>query len=316
MLVAHVGDEPDGSRGACQRCGFGGIACGSRLARAAVASAFTAAPIAALAPAFAPLAAFATRRTVLARFRACAVCAVYACLQVCDCALSTDARLAVAAFPRSLAFTSAFAVAATFAALAAVSALLALTALAASLLAVTLAAAFATLLAIAPARTFGGARLAIGGLGADFAFAALLAVAAASVTTASITAFAVAPAPAAAAVAAAFTASVATPFALFLFSRFDHGSRRGHRCRRDAEQPLDPCHETVFGGCRRANRGWRPRYRLPGCNRFGLDRCRLRLRDRRRCIRQHALDHRLLLVAAFVGAASYRGRIFEILGHV
>jgi hypothetical protein len=320
LLVAHFRDYADRGSRACQRCGFGRLAGDRRFARSAFAPPLATTSLATFAAAIAPFnSAIAARRTLLALFHA----AVGTGLQVCSRAFGA-AGLGIAALALALAFAPAFTAAFTrltlaaafsaflpFAAVLPVSAFLPF---ATSLLAVTLPPALGTaLLAVAAAPTF-CARLAVDRLRPDFPFTARLPVAAAPFTAASVTALAAT--PTAAAVSPTIGATITAAFAFFFFPGFNHRCRHDDWCRSNAEQVLDPCHETTLGRCGCGRRGRCARSDRLGGSRLGPDRRWPGLRNRRWCVRQHALDHRLLLVAALMGAACDGGRVLDFLGHV
>ena len=110
--------------------------------------------------------------------------------------------------------------------------------------------------------------------------------------------------------AASVRPAIATCFSVVFVLFHVACGRRGRRWR-CAKQVLDPAEEAFFHrrcghGCRRAG----------GC--FCCRNGHLRLGNsyRRRCIRQHAFDDRLLLVVLFLAAARDQGRVLDLFSHL
>lgn len=100
----------------------------------------------------------------------------------------------------------------------------------------------------------------------------------------------------------AITATAA--FTLFFLLRLhNRGCCHRSRCGGGAEQALDPTHKAGLGRGRCTNRSGRRNggtLRRLGCHIHRLGRFRAWHGDRRGCIGQHPLDHRLLLVGALL----------------
>src|SRR5690606_26406204 len=215
------------------------------------------------------------------------------------------AALATAAFATSLALGALAALAfRTFAALAFAARLVTTVVVVAAVLATATAPwlRLGTGLALVVTRVF--ALLPVAGTVA--AFTATFAALAAATAAAAAAAIAVAVARA----VAAFTASAIGPRAVAP-SRCRGRRRRGGRGS-TAEQALEPAKEALFGRGRGGHRGL-ARHRRGGRGGWLLG---LGHRHGGRGIGQHALDHRLLLVGAFLAAAREAGHVVHFLGQL